>query len=316
MRSRFSGPLFFIIILTGMKNRVESDLGIAHERCVSVAIQGGFGAFHEIAAKEFFRSVNVEIIPCDTFADLFEELKELRVDCGIVAVENSVAGSLLSNHSLINDSNLPVVGEHYLRVVQNLLALPGERVEDIKEIHSHPVAIMQCSNFLNQLRKSGVKIVDSLDTALSAKRIRDENLKGTGALAGDLAAEMYGLEILRAGVESNKRNFTRFIVIAADKKVEQILDMDANPVNKASLSFSLPHLQGKLSHVLSVLSIYGMNLTKIQSLPIVGREWEYLFYTDLVFDDYNIYRKAIDAIRPITENLKILGEYRQGQRPD
>ncbi|MDP3452303.1 MAG: prephenate dehydratase [Bacteroidales bacterium] len=286
------------------------------KREVSVAIQGGFGAFHEIAAKEFFKNQDVEIIPCDTFADLFEVLQEHRADCGIVAVENSVAGSLLSNHSLINDSNLPVVGEHYLRIVQNLLALPGERIEDIKEIHSHPVAIMQCNTFLNELRKKGVKVVDSLDTALSAKRIRDEHLRGTGALAGDLAAEMYGLDILRAGVESNKRNFTRFIIIAASEKVKDILNLTGETVNKSSLCFSLPHLQGKLSHVLSVLSIYGMNLTKIQSLPIVGREWEYLFYTDLVFDNYSIYLKAIEAIKPITENLRVLGEYRQGQRPD
>lgn len=283
---------------------------------VSVAIQGGFGAFHEIAAKEFFKGRRVKIVPCDTFSDLFDELKAKSPDCGIVAVENSVAGSLLQNHSLIHESNLPVVGEQYIRVVQNLIALPGERLEDIREIHSHPVAIMQCHLFLNELRKRGVKIIDSVDTALSAKKIRDENLKGTGALASKLAADMYNLEVLKAGVESNKRNYTRFIIISTNGKVKRMLNLDEKSINKASICFSLPHMKGKLSHVLSVLSIYDMNLTKIQSLPIVGREWEYLFYADLIFDDYNRYRQALDAISPITENLKIIGEYCQGKRAD
>jgi len=283
---------------------------------VSVAIQGGFGAFHEIAAKEFFKGLNVKIVPCDTFSDLFDELKAKSPDCGIVAVENSVAGSLLQNHTLIHESDLPIVGEQYIRVVQNLIALPGERLEDIREIHSHPVAIMQCHLFLNELRKRGVKIIDSVDTALSAKKIRDENLRGTGALASKLAAGMYNLEILKQGVESNKRNYTRFIIISTNGKVKRLLNLDERSINKASVCFSLPHMKGKLSHVLSVLSIYDMNLTKIQSLPIVGREWEYLFYADLVFEDYTRYRQALDAITPITENLKIIGEYRQGKRTD
>ncbi len=283
---------------------------------VSVAIQGGFGAFHEIAAKEFFKELNVKIVPCDTFSDLFDELKAKSPDCGIVAVENSVAGSLLQNHTLIHESDLPIVGEQYIRVVQNLIALPGEKLEDIREIHSHPVAIMQCHLFLNELRKRGVKIIDSVDTALSAKKIRDENLRGTGALASKLAAGMYNLEILKQGVESNKRNYTRFIIISTNGKVKRLLNLDERSINKASVCFSLPHMKGKLSHVLSVLSIYDMNLTKIQSLPIVGREWEYLFYADLVFEDYTRYRQALDAITPITENLKIIGEYRQGKRTD
>ncbi len=283
---------------------------------VSVAIQGGFGAFHEIAAKQFFENNSVKIVPCDTFTDLFEELQKKKPDCGIVAVENSVAGSLLQNHSFIHESNLPVVGEQYIRVVQNLLALPGTSLSDLREIHSHPVAIMQCHLFLNELRKNGVKIIDSVDTALSAKRIREENLQGVGALASELAANMYNLEIIKEGVESNKRNYTRFIIIATNEKVKKILKLTPKTINKASLCFSLPHTKGKLSHVLSVLSIYDMNLTKIQSLPIVGKEWEYLFYTDLIFDDYKRYHQALDAIAPITENLKVIGEYRQGHRPD
>lgn len=282
---------------------------------VSVAIQGGFGAFHEIAAKEFFNGNSVIIVPCDTFTDLFDELKEKKIDCGIVAVENSVAGSLLQNHTFLHECNLPIVGEQYLRIVQNLIALPGQKLEDIKEIHSHPVAIQQCYIFLNELRKKGVKIIDSVDTALSAKRIREENLIGTGALASNMAARMYNLEIIKESVESNKRNFTRFVIVTTNGKVKGILNLTPESINKSSLCFSLEHKQGKLSHVLSVLSIYGMNLTKIQSLPIVGMEWQYLFYADLMFEDYSRYRQAIEAIRPITENLKILGEYKNGTQP-
>lgn len=282
---------------------------------VSVAIQGGFGAFHEIAAKKFFGDNPISIIPCDTFSDLFDELKEKRVDCGIVAIENSVAGSLLQNHSFISESGLPVIGEQYLRVVQNFIGMPGQSIDDIKEIHSHPVAIQQCHLFLNELRKRGVKIVDSVDTALSAKWIRDEQLMGVGALASDFAASMYDLEILRAGVEDNKRNFTRFMIVAESDKVKQLAKIANQCVNKASLCFSLPHQQGKLSHVLSVLSIYNMNLTKIQSLPIVGVEWEYLFYIDLIFSDYKRYKQALEAIKPLTEHLQILGEYQNGEQP-
>jgi len=282
---------------------------------VSVAIQGGFGAFHEIAAKQFFGKNAIKIIPCDTFADLFHELKEKRVDCGIVAIENSVAGSLQQNHSFLSDSGLPVIGEQYLRVVQNLIALPGQSIDDIKEIHSHPVAIQQCHLFLNELRKKGVKIVDSIDTALSAKRIRDEHLSGSAALASSLAAEMYDLEILRSGVEDNKRNFTRFMIVTQSDKVKRMAKIAHQSVNKASLCFSLPHQQGKLSHVLSVLSIYNMNLTKIQSMPIVGIEWEYMFYVDLIFSDYKRYKQALEAIKPLTDKLQILGEYQNGEQP-
>jgi len=282
---------------------------------VSVAIQGGFGAFHEIAAKKFFGNNTITIIPCETFSDLFEELRAKRVDCGIVAIENSVAGSLLQNHSFISESGLPVIGEQYLRVVQNFIAMPGQSIDDIKEVHSHPVAIQQCHLFLNELRKKGVKIVDSVDTALSAKWIRDEHLMGVGALASDLAASMYDLEVLRAGVEDNRRNFTRFMIIAESDKVKQLAKIANQSVNKASLCFSLPHQQGKLSHVLSVLSIYNMNLTKIQSLPIVGVEWEYLFYIDLIFGDHKRYKQALDAIKPLTAHLQILGEYQNGEQP-
>ena len=285
------------------------------ENSISVAIQGGFGAFHEIAAKQFFGSIPIEIVPCETFTDLFNELQDKKVDCGIVAMENSVAGSILQNLNLLRESGLSIMGEQYLRVVQNLIALPGQTIDDIREIHSHPIAIQQCSVFLNELRRKGVRIVDSADTALSVKWIRDENLAGIGALGSELAAQMYDMEILKTEVEDNKRNFTRFQVITESAAVKELEHIANQTINKSTLCFSLHHEEGRLSQVLSVLSFYRMNLTKIQSLPIVGVEWEYFFYIDLVFSDYVRYLQAIEAVRPLTEHLQILGEYQHGQRP-
>jgi prephenate dehydratase len=285
------------------------------QNVISVAIQGGFGAFHEIAARQFFENINIEIVPCETFTDLFNELQDKKVDCGIVAMENSVAGSLLQNHTLLRESGLSIMGEQYLRVVQNLIALPGQTIDDLREIHSHPIAIQQCHVFLNELRRKGVKIIDSVDTALSVKWIREENLLGVGALGSDLAAEMFGMEILKREVETNKRNFTRFQIITESDTVKELEQIANQEINKATLCFSLHHEEGRLSQVLSVLSFYNMNLTKIQSLPIVGVEWEYFFYIDLIFKDYNRYQQSLEAIRPLTEHLQILGEYQNGQRP-
>jgi len=285
------------------------------QNIISVAIQGGFGAFHEIAARDFFGNIPIELVPCETFTDLFNELQDKKVDCGIVAMENSVAGSLLQNLTLLRESGLTIMGEQYLRVVQNLIALPGQTVEDLREIHSHPIAIQQCHAFLNELRRKGVKIIDSVDTALSVKWIREENLMGVGALGSELAARMYHMEILKREVETNKRNFTRFQIITESDAVKELEQIANQEINKATLCFSLHHEEGRLSQVLSVLSFYNMNLTKIQSLPIVGVEWEYFFYIDLVFKDYNRYQQSLEAIRPLTEQLQILGEYQNGQRP-
>jgi prephenate dehydratase len=285
------------------------------QNIISVAIQGGFGAFHELAAKDFFVNIPIEIVPCVTFTDLFNELQDKKVDCGIVAMENSVAGSLLQNLTLLRESGLTIMGEQYLRVVQNLIALPCQTIDDLKEIHSHPIAIQQCAVFLNELRRKGVKIIDSVDTALSVKWIREENLMGVGALGSELAAEMYNMEILKREVETNKRNFTRFQIITESAAVKELEQIANQTINKATLCFSLHHEEGRLSQVLSVLSFYKMNLTKIQSLPIVGIEWEYFFYIDLVFTDYNRYQQALEAVRPLTEHLQILGEYQNGQPP-
>lgn len=281
------------------------------QKQINILIQGGYGAFHEQAAKDFFTNYHVNVIPCETFSDLFEELKLERYDCAIVAVENTVAGSLLGNHTLIHECSTPVVGEHYLRVVQNLMTLPGESIDSIDEVFSHPIAIQQCSLYLNKLRKKGVKITDTIDTALSAKMIRECNLRHKAAVAGIMAAERYNLSIIANSIENSKRNFTRFLILSSNKQIISHIKSTA-PINKVSLCFTLPHTIGGLSRVLSVLAAHKMNLTKILSLPIAGKEWDYLFYLDMVFHDISEYKIAIKSIGPYTQELKVLGEYSSG----
>lgn len=275
-----------------------------------VAIQGVAGAYHDIASRNYFEKDEVEIIPCLTFRDVISSIKKDPSVLGIMAIENTIAGSLLQNHELIRESGLRVIGEYKLRISHSLVALPGTSIHEITEINSHPIALMQCNDFLDTLPHA--KVVEKEDTALSARWISENQLKGHAAICGKLAAEIYGMEVLAEGIETNKRNFTRFLIIADRWTAEDLIQ--ENDVNKASLVFALPHTAGSLSKVLSVLSFYDMNLSKIQSLPIIGREWEYLFYVDLTFTDFIRYKQALDAIRPLTKDLKILGEYEEGKQ--
>ena len=270
-----------------------------------IAIQGGLGAFHEIAAKHYFEGEEIEIIPRNTFKELFHSLNQGHVDLGITAIENSLAGSILPNYNLLKESDMKIIGEIYLRIKQNLVALKGQNISDIKEVYSHPMAILQCQDYFDQY--PNIKVIESIDTALSAKEIHDKNLYGVGAIASGLAAENYDLEILADSIETNKMNYTRFLILGDDDEVKKI----TNP-NKASISFALAHKIGSLSKILSILSYYDINLSKVQSLPIVGKDWEYQFYVDLLFDNYKIYKQAFEAIRPFTSNLGILGEYNKG----
>ena len=272
-----------------------------------VAIQGGAGAFHEIAAREYFREEELEIVPCNTFRDLFAEArKDPELVC-IMAIENTIAGSLLPNHDLLKMSDLQIAGEHKLRISHSLAALPGSTLDGVKEVMSHPMALMQCEEFLDSL--PGVKVVEHEDTALAARDIQEKGLKHSAAICSTLAAEMYGLDVLAEGIETNRRNFTRFLILAKGPTLADI--QKENNINKSSLVFVLPHNEGSLSQVLSVLSFYSVNLTRIQSLPIIGREWEYQFYIDLTFSDYQRYHQSIDAIMPLVSGLKVLGEYRE-----
>lgn len=272
-----------------------------------VAIQGGLGAYHEIAAREYFSGEEVQIVPCSTFRDIFTEAEKDPHLVGVMAIENTIAGSLLQNHDLLKNHNLMIAGEHKLRITHSLAALPGQTLTNIKEVMSHPMALMQCEEYLDTL--SGIKIVEHDDTALAARDIKLKEMRGTAAICSSLAAEMYGLEILASGIETNKRNFTRFFILAQDEMLREL--QKDNHINKSSLVFVLPHAEGTLSQVLSVLSFYKVNLTRIQSLPIIGREWEYQFYIDLTFSDYNRYKQSIDAIMPLISGLKVLGEYRE-----
>ena len=275
-----------------------------------VAIQGGLGAFHGIAAENFFTGEEIEIVPCLAFKDIFKVMKKDPNIIGIMAIENTIAGSLLPNYELLKENKYPILGEFKQRISHCLAVLPGQTIHDVKEISSHPIALMQCVEFLDAL--PGVKVVEHEDTALAARDIAEGQLKSSAAICSRRAAEIYGLDVLASGIETNKHNFTRFLVFANQWIVDEIQKDEV--ISKSSIVFTLPHAEGSLSKVLSVFSFYGINLTKIQSLPIIGCEWEYQFYVDLKFDDYARYKQSLDAIRPLISELKVLGNYPDGRQ--
>ncbi len=248
----------------------------------------------------------VETIPCQTFPKLFEHLALDRQMLGIMAIENTIAGALLQNHELLRESDMKIVGEYKLRIEHVVAALADDSLDDIREINSHPIALMQCQNWLREHPQ--IKVVEKDDTAASAEEISKLALRGHAAICGEFAAELYGLKILDRGVETNKRNFTRFLILAPEGEVAESM-VDYSRVNKSSIVFTLAHSAGALSKVLTILSFYDMNLTKIQSMPLIGREWEYQFYLDLSFTDYERYQQALAAIRPLTNYIKNIGEY-------
>lgn len=277
-----------------------------------IAIQGIHGAYHEIAARMFFNQEEIEIVPCVTFKELFQKMANDPDLLGIVAIENTIAGSLLQNHDLVRKSGTVIIGEQKVRISHTLSALPGQTIEDIKEIHSHPMALMQSEEFIDSY--AHWKAVESDDTALAAKEIMENKISGRAAICSRLAAETYQLEVLADGIETNKLNYTRFLIVADPGKAEMMLK--GITLNKASMVFTLPHEEGSLSKILAILSFYRINLTKIQSLPILGRAWEYQFYINLTFDDYDRYKQAIDAVRPLLKDFQLLGEYVEGEMPD
>ena len=236
---------------------------------------------------------------------MFNLLKSDASMLGILAIENTIAGSLLQNHELLRQSNMTIVGEYKKYISHSIAALPGQSIDDIAEVNSHPMALRQCEQYLQLHPK--MKMVETYDTAGSAKMIAENNLVGHAAICGRYAAELYGLNVLEDDIQTNKRNFTRFLVVTDPCNSTEFKNQKA--VDKASIAFTLPHSQGSLSAVLVIFSFYGMNLTKIQSLPIIGREWEYRFYVNLAFNDYTRYRQSIDAVRPLISDFKILGEY-------
>ena len=269
-----------------------------------IAIQGVKGCFHEQAARQLYAvhgNIAPEIVECLTFDGLYKTMDSDKADAAVMAIENTVSGGLLPNFELLRKYDRKIKGEIFLRIQQNLMALPGQRIEDIREVRTHYMAINQTREFFKDY--PGIRIVESEDTAKAAAEVAQEGLKGVGAVASVLAAELYGLEILAESIETYKQNFTRFLIL------DDSLQVDNSQVNKVSMCFTLPHTPGSLAHILTILSFYGMNLTRIQSLPIPGQEWQYFFYVDIKFDDYMRYEQAVTAVRPLMEDLNILGEY-------
>ena len=271
-----------------------------------IAIQGLIGSFHDIAAHQFFDGEQVQLICCATFEEVFENIKRDPTVIGMLAIENTIAGSLLHNYELLREADITVVGEHKLHISHCICCLPEDSWETVQEVHSHPVALMQCRGFL--ANHPELKAVESEDTAGSAMYIAEHQCRGWAAICSAEAAKLYGMKILEDHIEDNKHNFTRFLVTCHPQKADFLRPLQ--DTDKSSLVFALPHEEGSLSQVLSILSFYRINLTKIQSLPIIGHEWEYLFYVDVTYDTLTRYRQSIDAIMPLTRELKILGEYK------
>ena len=277
-----------------------------------VAIQGYSGCFHEQAARLFWcgdgartgavpLEEDIQTVECDTFDGLYAALDSGKADSAVMAIENTVSGGLLPNFELLRKHDVKIKGEVFLRIGQNLMALPGQRIEDIREVRTHYMAINQTRPFFAAYPH--IRLVESEDTAKSAADVARGHLEGVGAVASDLAARLYGLEILAHGIETYKQNFTRFLIL------DDALVLPQERITKASLCFTLAHETGSLAQVLTILSFYGMNLTRIQSLPIPGRSWQYFFYVDLKFGEYGRYRQALAAALPFMEDLRVLGEY-------
>ena len=267
-----------------------------------VAIQGYKGCFHEQAARLFYAADSPEIVACDTFEDLFKAMDAGKADAAVMAIENTVSGGLIHNFELLRENGRPIKGEVYIRIRQNLMALPGQSLQDIREVRTHYMAINQTRKFFEE-KCPWMTVVEYEDTAKSAIDLSVSREKGVGAVASVLAAEQNGLEILARNIETCRQNLTRFLVL------DEALKVPSRAVDKATLCFTLPHKPGSLAQVLTVLSFYDMNLTRIQSLPIPGQEWQYFFYADITFASYPRYRQALKAVKPLMAGLAVLGEY-------
>lgn len=273
-----------------------------------VAIQGVAGCWHDAAARAAFPNEDVDPVECETFDELFERMETDASLTAVLAIENTIAGALMANHEMLRHSNLQVVGEVRMRITHSLAALPGQSLADIHEVWSHPMALMQCERFLHS--HPHMRKIEHHDTAGAALDIKRDDIRNRAAICSELAANHYGLNILERGIETNKRNFTRFLVLADPLTADEIAPGE-NEVDKASIAFTLPHEKGALSKILTILSFYDINLSKIQSSPIIGREWEYRFYVDLTFDSIVRYHQALDAIRPLLGEFKVLGQYKE-----
>jgi prephenate dehydratase len=279
---------------------------MSKKKKIKIAIQGIATSFHEVAALTYFDGP-IETVECLSFHSLCEALQHGKSDFAVMAIENSIAGSILPNYFLLQDYHFSIVGEIYLPIHMNLLVLPGVQLKDIRTIESHPMAIRQCSEFLNRMKD--IEIRESDDTALSAKRIKDQKLKNTAAIANEYAAKRFGLQILEKGIETHKKNFTRFLILSKTKKKTP----DADEPNKASLSFEVANEVGSLADALMIFKDNGINLTKIQSIPIIGKPSEYSIHIDVEWKKRRSYDLAMRHVLLQVRNLNILGEYRKAR---
>jgi prephenate dehydratase len=271
-----------------------------------IAIQGIKGSFHHQVAQEYFKQVNY-LDECMSFDDLVKSLVNNKAHKGVMALENSIAGSIIPNYALIDRNNLHIIGEHYLDIHMNLMVLKGQKIEDIKEVHSHPIALLQCAVFFSQYPH--IKLVESGDTAETARRIQEQKLKGIGAVAAPIAAKLYDLEILAAGIHTIQSNKTRFVIVKTTNK-----ELPKEEINKASVKFELDDTAGSLATVLNVMNNCKLNLTKIQSMPIIETPFQYSFFVDVIFEKYKHYEKAKNILALMTTHFKVLGEYKKGEQ--
>ena len=269
-----------------------------------VSIQGYEGSFHQMAAQAFFGK-GVEVIPCATFREAVKIAgSKKESNGGVIAIENSIAGSILPNYTLLQKSNLRIVGEVYLQINQHLLVNPDVQLEHIREVHSHPMALQQCLDYLD---KKDWKLVETEDTALSAKLVHRHRSKHIAAIAGKLAAELFQLKIIAPNIHSEKNNYTRFLVLQREEEA-----VEADGVNKASINFNTDHTQGSLAKVLTRIAACGINLSKLQSFPIPGSNWQYSFHADLEFDQREQLDTALKEIEPVTQHIRVYGIYKKG----
>lgn len=272
----------------------------------TIAIQGAEGSNHHKVARDFYGST-IQLKECMSFDFLVDSLLNKTANLGIMALENTIAGSIIPNYALIDNNNLHIVGEEYLNIHHHLMALPNQTIKDINEVCSHPMALLQCKEFLK--KHPHIKLVEDVDTAEVAKRIAKDNLKGVAAIAPKIAADIFGLNVIEDDIQTMKDNATRFVIIQTNQPNNGI-----NQINKASLKFQLDHKRGSLATILNVLSDCKMNLTKIQSLPVIEAPWKYSFFVDVTFDNYSDYEKAVAIIKIMALELKILGTYKNGRR--
>lgn len=266
-----------------------------------IAIQGIQGSFHHQVASAYFTEP-VDLVECDSFQELVNGVRLGKCDQAVMAIENSIAGSILPNYALIDEANLQIVGERTIPILMNLMVLPGQKIEDITEVYSHPMALLQCKAFFR--KHPHIKLIEDVDTAAVAKRISDQQLRGVAALAGNIAAEIFDLEIIAADIHTMKSNTTRFLIL--DKTAVEI----KKEVNKASLKIEIKDQPGSLTDLLEVIRQNHLNMSKIQSLPIIDKPWEYAFFIDVLFQDYAVFQKTIDELKQVASTLKIVGTYK------